>query len=98
MTLSYRAQRILRYNIQWPRINVTTLHENDVVRIEKNFKYMIDNDMDYTINEVDAWLNTHFMGVHEDTRQHILEIAKDVKHRLSDIEGSPPTDTETHGI
>jgi len=78
MTLSYRAQKILEDNIQWPRINITTLHEDDIQRMEKVFKYLIDNDMDYEINEVDAWLNMHFMGVHEDTREHIFEIATEV--------------------
>ncbi len=98
MTLSNRAIRILRYNIQWPRINVTTLHEDDIQRIEKCFKYLIDHDMEYEINEMDGWLNSHFMGFHERTRQHILDIAREIKYPLSEIEPSPPLVTDTHGI
>ena len=98
MTLSNRAQRILRYNIQWGRINTTTLHPNDIERMEKVFKYLIDNNMGYEINEMDAWLNMHFLGVHEDTRQHLLDISKEVKYQLPCMVPSPPTVTDTHEI
>ncbi len=98
MTLSPKAQRILRYNIQWPRINVTTLHEDDIQRLERCFKYLMDHDMEYEINEMDAFLNMHFMGVHERTQEHILDIAKEIKYQLPHMEPSPPTVTDTHRI
>jgi len=82
MTLSYRAQKILEENISWPRINIAYLHDNDIETIVKCFKYLIDNDMSYKINEIDAWSNTYFLGLHEQTRQYILMMAKVVKHRF----------------
>lgn len=76
--ISTRAKRILEKRIHWLRINVTTLHENDIERLERMFRYLIDNDMEYSIDDVDEWLRLHFMGFHEETRQHILDIAKQV--------------------
>jgi len=97
MTLSYRAQKILEDNISFPRINIAYLHDNDIESIVKCFKYLIDNDMDYTLNDIDVWSNKYFLGLHEQTRQYIFEMAKAVKHTFTDIEPSPSTVTDRHG-
>ena len=74
--ISTRAKRILEKRIHWLRLNVTTLHENDIERLERMFRYLIDNDMEYSVDDMDKWLRLHFMGLHQETRQHILDIAK----------------------
>ena len=78
MPLSFRATKILRNAIHWPQINLATLNEGNIEYLEKTFKYLLDNHMQYTIDDMDLWLKNHFLGFHQDTKGHILDIAKEV--------------------
>jgi len=81
MPLSNEVKCRLEESINWPRINVAMLHPKDIEGLEKSFSELIDNGMDYLIDDMDAWLRTYFMGEHEDTRKFILDLAKQVKDR-----------------
>ena len=89
MTLPFRTKRILHHYLQWPSINVCMLNEGNITKLEILFKYLIEHDMIYTINDMDSWLKQHFEGNYKDTREHILSIAIDVL--------IPPVSSSNHG-
>ena len=82
MPLSNETKCRLEESINWPRINVAMLHPSDIERLEKAFRGLIDDGMDYSIDDLDTWLKTYFIGEHEDTRKNILNIARDSKKPL----------------
>ncbi len=61
------------------KINVAMLHPRDIENIENAFRGLIENRMDYSIDDMGVWLKTYFIGQHEDTREFILKLAKEVK-------------------
>jgi len=79
MPLSNELKCRLEEAINWPRINVGILHPRDIENIENAFRGLIENGMDYSIDDMDVWLKTYFIGQHEDTRKFILKLAKEVK-------------------
>ena len=79
MPLSNEVKCRLEQAINWPRINVAMLHPKDIEGLENAFRGLIDNDMDYLIDDMDVWLKTYFVGQHEETRKFILKIAREVK-------------------
>ncbi len=80
MPLSNEAKCRLEESINWPRINVAMLHPKDIESIETAFRGLIRDGIDYSIDDLDTWLKTYFIGEHGDTRKHILNIAKEVKN------------------
>ena len=79
MPLSNEVKCRLEEAINWPRINVAMLHPRDIENIENAFRGLIENGMDYSIDDMDVWLKTYFIGQHEETRKFILTLAKEVK-------------------
>ena len=79
MPLSNEVKCKLEETINWPRINVAMLPPRDIENIENAFRGLIENGMDYSIDDMDIWLKTYFIGQHEETRKFILKLAKEVK-------------------
>jgi len=80
MPLSDEVIRRLEESTNWPKINIAMLHPIDIKLLAKEFSSMISEGIDYTIEDLDSWLKARFLGVHEDTRMKILDIARDAKN------------------
>ena len=80
MPLSDEVIRRLEESTNWPRINIAMLQPNDIKLLAKEFSSMISEGIDYTIEDLDSWLKARFLGIHEDTRIKILDIARDAKN------------------
>ena len=82
MTLPIEIRTYLEM-FSWHSINPAMLHPLDIERLEKHFRFMIkERGLNYKIEDIEAWSKTFFLGFHESTRQHIIEIAKNVKDAI----------------
>ena len=79
--LDPEIQEKLKECLKFPKMNIATLHVQDDAILENLFESIFDEDLDYSVEDLDKWLRGYFLGIHETTRKGILEMAKAVKFR-----------------
>ena len=63
----------------WQSINFATLHPIDIERIENLFKTILDNGLDYEVDDIKKRLEVLTLGMPALAKEHIVDIAQEMK-------------------